>query len=46
MDDRPLGYPRFAAFIDSDENFFLARQYSLLHTRIMHYRQAELAQME
>jgi len=46
IDDHPDGYPRFAAFVNSDENFLIARRYGLMHTRVMLYRQAELAQLE
>ncbi|KAK5126709.1 hypothetical protein LTR85_009643 [Meristemomyces frigidus] len=46
IDDHPDGYPRFAAFMNSDENFLIARRYGLLHTRVMLYRQAELADLE
>jgi len=46
IDDHPEGYPRFAAFLNSDENFLVARRYGLMHTRIMLYRQAELAKLE
>lgn len=46
IDDHPDGYPRFAAFMNSDENFLVARRYGLLHTRVMLYRQAELAELE
>jgi len=46
IDDHPDGYPRFAAFMNSDENFLMARRYGLLHTRVMLYRQAELARLE
>ncbi|KAK6390006.1 hypothetical protein LTR65_006059 [Meristemomyces frigidus] len=46
IDDHPNGYPRLASFMNSDENFLIARRYSLLHTRVMLYRQAELAQLE
>lgn len=46
IDDHPEGYPRFAAFMNSDENFLIARRYGLLHARVMLYRQAELAGLE
>ena len=46
IDDHPMGYPRLGSFMNSDENFLLCRRYSLLHTRVMLYRQAELAQLE
>ena len=46
IDDHPMGYPRLGSLMNSDENFLLCRRYSLLHTRVMLYRQAELAQLE
>lgn len=46
IDDHPMGYPRLGSFMNSDENFLICRRYSLLHTRVMLYRQAELAQLE
>lgn len=46
IDDHPEGYPRFAALLNSDENFLIARRFGLLHTRVMLYRQADLAQLE
>ena len=46
IDDHPMGYPRLGSYMNSDENFLLCRRYSLLHTRVMLYRQAELAQLE
>lgn len=46
IDDHPMGYPRLASLMSSDENFLVARRYGLLHVRVMLYRQAELAQLE
>lgn len=46
IDDHPMGYPRLAAFVNSDENFLLCRRYGLLHARVMLYRQDELRYLE
>ncbi|KAI9766006.1 MAG: hypothetical protein M1840_007013 [Geoglossum simile] len=46
VDDEPLGYPRLAAFIDSDPNFMICRCFGTLHTRLLLYRQDELATLE
>lgn len=46
IDDHPMGYPRFAAYLNSDDNFLIARRYGVLHTRVMLYRQDELYQLE
>jgi hypothetical protein len=41
-----MGYPRLAAFINSDENFKLYRQFGYVHTRVLLHMQCELASME
>lgn len=46
VDDHPLGYPRMAAFINSDPSFLMCRRFGFLHTRVLLYRQDELAQLE
>ncbi|KAL0263432.1 hypothetical protein SLS55_002412 [Diplodia seriata] len=46
IDYHPAGYPKLAAFINSDENFLMCRRYGLLHTRVMLYRQDELRELE
>ncbi|KAF2821076.1 hypothetical protein CC86DRAFT_411384 [Ophiobolus disseminans] len=46
IDDHPNGYPRFAAFMNSDENFLMCRKYSFLHNRVLLYRQDELRELE
>jgi hypothetical protein len=38
VDDHPNGYPRFAAFMNSDENFLMCRKYGFLHNRVLLYR--------
>ena len=46
VDDHPEGYPQLAAFVNSDENFLMCRRFGFLHTRVMLYRQDELASLE
>jgi hypothetical protein len=46
VDDHPNGYPRLAAFQNSDENFLICRKYGFLHNRVLLYRQDELRQLE
>ncbi|RDW91668.1 hypothetical protein BP5796_02833 [Coleophoma crateriformis] len=42
----PKGYPRLAAFLDSDENFMLYRRFGYLQARILLYKQDELRSLE
>lgn len=42
----PEGYPRLAAFIDSDENFMLYRRFGFLQTRLLLNKQDELRELE
>ncbi len=46
VDDHPRGYPQLAAFINSDENFLIARKYGFLRSRLLLYRQDELSVLE
>ncbi|PVI02227.1 hypothetical protein DM02DRAFT_310545 [Periconia macrospinosa] len=46
IDAHPHGYPRMAAFMNSDENFLICRQYGVLHNRVLLYRQDELRELE
>ena len=46
VDDHPEGYPQFAAYINSDDNFLIARKYGFLRSRVLLYRQDELAVLE
>ncbi|KAI9881094.1 MAG: hypothetical protein M1830_008252 [Pleopsidium flavum] len=46
IDDHPMGYPQLAAFINSDPNFLMCRRFGFLHSRVLLYRQDELAQLE
>lgn len=41
-----MGYPRFGAFINSDESFLPCRQYGYLRSRVLLYRQDELSMLE
>ena len=46
VDDHPKGYPQLAAFINSDDNFLIARKYGFLRSRVLLYRQDELSVLE
>lgn len=46
VDEYPDGFPRFAAWMNCDVNFLLARRYGWLHTRVMMFRQSELHDLE
>lgn len=46
VDDHPKGYPQLAAFVNSDENFLIARKYGFLRSRVLLYRQDELSVLE
>ncbi|CZR70171.1 uncharacterized protein PAC_20072 [Phialocephala subalpina] len=42
----PRGYPRLAAFLDSDRNFELFRRFGFLQKRLLLYKQDELRMLE
>lgn len=46
VEDHPNGFPRFAAWMNCDENFLLARRYGWLHNRVIMFRQSELHELE
>lgn len=46
VDDHPRGYPQLAAFVNSDDNFLIARKYGFLRSRVLLYRQDELSVLE
>ncbi|KAI4259768.1 MAG: hypothetical protein LQ352_000574 [Teloschistes flavicans] len=46
IDDHPRGYPKLAAFMNSSDNFLMCRRFSFLQTRVLLFRQDELAEME
>jgi len=46
VEECPTGYPRLAAFLDSDENFMLYRRFGYLQSRILLYKQDELRGLE
>lgn len=46
VDDHPAGYPQLAAFVNSDDNFLIARKYGFLRSRVLLYRQDELSVLE
>lgn len=46
VEHHPNGFPRFAAWMNCDENFLLARRYGWLHNRVIMFRQSELHELE
>ena len=46
MGQCPAGYPRLAAFLDSDENFMLYRRFGFLQARALLYKQDQLRELE
>jgi hypothetical protein len=46
VEECPKGYPRLAAFLDSDENFMLYRRFGFLQSRILLHLQDELRELE
>jgi hypothetical protein len=46
VDDFPLGYPRAAGFIASDDDFQVYRRYTYLHSRLLLHKQLEIEILE
>jgi hypothetical protein len=46
LEECPRGYPRLAAFLDSDENFMIYRRFGFLHARVLLQKQDELRELE
>lgn len=46
MESCPNGFPRLAAFLDSDDNFMLYRRFGYIHARILLQKQDELKEIE
>ena len=46
VEDHPLGYPRQAAFADSDESFMIYRRFGYIHARLLLRRQDQLRELE
>lgn len=46
VEDHPEGYPQVAAFINSDDNFLIARKFGFLRSRSLLYCQDELTVLE
>ena len=42
----PRGYPRLAAFLDSDENFMVYRRFGFIQSRLLLEKQDELRELE
>ena len=46
MEDHPIGYPRQAAFADSDECAMIYRRFGYIHSRLLMHRQDELHELK
>jgi hypothetical protein len=46
VEDYPEGYPRFAAYINSDVDTVLFRRFGTLHARALLYKEVELTALE
>ncbi|KAL9006542.1 MAG: hypothetical protein Q9188_000702 [Gyalolechia gomerana] len=46
IEDCPLGYPKVAVFMDSDDNFMIYRRFGFLYSRVLLSKQDELRQLE
>lgn len=46
VQDSPNGYPRFAAFLESDEKFMIYRQFGYMQARLLLEKQAILSRLE
>jgi hypothetical protein len=46
VENHPEGYPRIAAYINSDNDTALFRRFGDLHARSLLYKQAELTELE
>lgn len=46
VEDCPLGYPKVAVFMDSDDNFMIYRRFGFLYSRVLLSKQDELRKLE
>ncbi|KAL8942350.1 MAG: hypothetical protein Q9216_001732 [Gyalolechia sp. 2 TL-2023] len=46
FEDCPLGYPKVAVFMDSDDNFMIYRRFGFLYSRVLLSKQDELRRLE
>ena len=46
VEDYPNGYPKLAAYADSDDAFMIYRRFGLLHARLLLNKQDELRKLE
>ncbi|KAF2140473.1 uncharacterized protein K452DRAFT_288561 [Aplosporella prunicola CBS 121167] len=46
LEDNPQGYPRLAAFLDSDDNFMIYRRFGYIQSRLLLDKQNELQTLE
>ncbi|KAL8950188.1 MAG: hypothetical protein Q9222_003766 [Ikaeria aurantiellina] len=46
VEDHPMGYPRQAAYADSDECFMIYRRFGYIHARLLLHHQDEIRELE
>ncbi|KAL9120681.1 MAG: hypothetical protein Q9187_002766 [Circinaria calcarea] len=46
LENHALGYPKLAAYFDSDDQFSVYRRFGYLHSRLLLYKQDELRELE
>jgi hypothetical protein len=46
VEKHPIGYPRFAAFLDNDESFMIYRRFGFLSNRLLLDQQDQLRLLE
>lgn len=46
MESHPLGFPKAAAFFDSDDHFMIYRRFGVLFSRLLLNKQDELVELE
>ncbi|MCJ1383050.1 hypothetical protein MMC17_006163 [Xylographa soralifera] len=46
LEDYPGGYPRFSAFLDSEEDLMIFRRFGTLHSRLLLHKQDQLRVLE
>ena len=46
VEERPLGYPRLGAYLDSDEQWVIYRRFGYLRQRVLLHLQSELVDLE
>jgi len=46
VESHPLGYPRVACYLDSDDAFIMYRRFGILHSRLLLQKQDEPRELE